>query len=153
MQIRIEATALPGRALPAVPGFAGGQDIHVGVQRKDRPDELFELVPADAPAAVWTLDCTAVEGPDGIQLRGPYLQNRLGGRFVYLSWVAADDTGRHAMFRRAKLMLDAVPAPTLAEAVRLGRLTGRLALTDATGRPVCAAVRPPRIEWSAERGE
>ncbi|MEV4611349.1 DUF5990 family protein [Kitasatospora sp. NPDC049258] len=151
MQIRIEATALPGRTFPAVPGFAGGRDIHVGVQRKDRPDELLDLVPADALTAVWTLDCTAAEGPDGIELRGPYLQNRLGGRFVYLSWVAADDTGRPAMFRRAKLMLDAVPAETLAEAVRLGRLTARLRLTDGTGLPVCAAVRPPRVEWSAER--
>ncbi|WP_371495215.1 DUF5990 family protein [Kitasatospora sp. NBC_00374] len=149
MQIRIEATALPGRSCPTAPGFEGRQDLHVGVQRKDRPGELLDLVPGDAPAAAWTLDCTAAQGPDGVELHGPYLQNRLGGRFVYLSWVAAEPDGGHAMFRRAKLMLDAVDPDTLAEAVRAGRLTGRLRLTDAAGLPVCAAIRPPRIEWTA----
>jgi hypothetical protein len=29
-------------------------------------------------------------------------------------------------------------------------LVGRLGLTDAKGNPLCAAVRPPVIEWSAE---
>ncbi|MEU9127935.1 DUF5990 family protein [Kitasatospora sp. NPDC048540] len=149
MQIRIEATALPGRHCPAGPGFPGASDIHVGVQRKDRPAELLGLLPADAPSAVWTLDCTAVPGPDGIALRGPYLQNRLGGRFVYLSWLAADGAGGLAMFRRAKLMLDAVTPATLAAAVEGGRLTARLGLTDSAGLPLCAAVRPPLISWSA----
>jgi hypothetical protein len=35
-------------------------------------------------------------------------------------------------------------------ALRLGLLVGRLGLTDARGNPLCAAVRPPVIEWSAE---
>ncbi|WP_369778185.1 DUF5990 family protein [Streptomyces sp. R33] len=30
-----------------------------------------------------------------------------------------------------------------------GRLLARLRLTDACGRPLCAQVRPPLVEWSA----
>ena len=54
------------------------------------------------------------------------------------------------MFRRAKIWLDAVPVPTLRRAVTVGGLVGRLGLTDAKGHPLCASVRPPLIEWSAE---
>ena len=53
------------------------------------------------------------------------------------------------MFRRAKLVLDAVDPRVLDAAARTGRLTARLGLSDAHGRPLCAAVRPPRVEWSA----
>jgi len=37
----------------------------------------------------------------------------------------------------------------LDQAIRGGLLIGRLGLTDAKGGPVCAAVRPPQIEWRA----
>jgi hypothetical protein len=37
----------------------------------------------------------------------------------------------------------------LDQALELGVLVGRLGLTDAKGNPLCAAVRPPVIEWSA----
>jgi hypothetical protein len=53
------------------------------------------------------------------------------------------------MFRRAKLMLDAVSAEVMATAVQVGLLVARLRLTDAHGRPLCAQVRPPLIHWSA----
>jgi len=53
------------------------------------------------------------------------------------------------MFRRAKLWLDAVPDEVTTAAVEGGLLIGRLGLTDDDGWPLCASVRPPRIEWSA----
>jgi hypothetical protein len=53
------------------------------------------------------------------------------------------------MFRRAKLMLDAVPPDVLRRAVDSGRLVGRMGLTDDKGHPRCAAVRPPVVEWTA----
>jgi hypothetical protein len=37
--------------------------------------------------------------------------------------------------------------------VDLGLLVGRLGLTDRKGNPLCAAVRPPVIEWSAMAAE
>lgn len=147
--IHIEGSDPPGRSCPAGPGFPGFENVHVGVQRKDRPGELLGLTPGDAPGAHWTLECTAAEDADGVTVRGPYVQNRLGGRFVYLSWGTVDDENRFLMFRRAKLMFADIDPAVLAAAVRSGHLTARLPLSDTEGRPRCARVRPPVIAWSA----
>ncbi|KUN05885.1 monooxygenase [Streptomyces yokosukanensis] len=147
MQLRIEGHTLPGRHCAPGPGFHGVSGIEVAVQRKDRPAELLDPHPGDAPTAAWTLPCTFTA--DG-ELRGPYVHNRLGGRFVYLSWTGRppqEEASR--MFRRAKLMLAGVPAQVLTEARRRGALVGRLALTDAKGHPLCGRVVPPAIVWSA----
>ncbi len=141
MEIRIEASDLPGRG--------PGGDVHVAVQRCDQPGELFGLTPGDAPSATWVLECRAAVTPDGVDLTGPYVQGRPGGRFVYLSWGRVDGAGGFTMFRRAKLMFDALDADVAGAALDAGRLVGRLGLTDGRGGPLCAAVRPPRIAWSA----
>ncbi|WP_035841522.1 DUF5990 family protein [Kitasatospora azatica] len=150
MQIRIDAYDLPGRTCAAGPDFPGYTNVHVAVQRRDRREELLDCQPGDAASATWRLECTATPGPLGIDLKGPYIQGRPGGRFIYLSWGSVDEVGTFTLFRRAKLMLDAVDPATAAAATRLGQLTGRLRLTDAKGHPLCAAVRPPLVEWSAE---
>ncbi|MGC4946099.1 DUF5990 family protein [Streptomyces sp. DT224] len=147
--IHIEGSRPPGRSCPAGPGFPGYENIHVGVQRKDGPGEVIGLHPGDAPGARWTLECTASEDADGVAVRGPYVQNRLGGRFVYLSWGTVDADGLFTMFRRAKLMFADVDPAVLAAAVRARHLTARLPLSDAGARPLCARVRPPVVEWSA----
>lgn len=82
-------------------------------------------------------------------MKGPYVQGGPGGRFIYLSWGTVDEAGAFTMFRRAKLMLDAVPAEVLDAAERTGLLVGSLDLTDACGAPLCARVLPPTINWTA----
>ncbi|MFJ6836045.1 DUF5990 family protein [Streptomyces sp. NPDC091209] len=152
MRIRIDATDLPGLTCPAPEGrtVSAYDNIHVAVQRRDRPAELLDPQPGDGASATWTLECTATSSPTGVEVKGPYVQDRLGHRFIYLSWGTVDDTGVFSMFRRAKLMIDAVPTDVLAEAAREGLLVGRLGLTDAGGNPRCARVVPPEIEWTAE---
>lgn len=153
MLIHIEATGLPGRSCGPSPESPGGYTgIHVGVQRRGRPDELLDLHPGDASSASWTLECTATAVPAGFDLTGPHIQGRPGGRFVYLSWGTVDDSGVFTLFRRAKLMLAAVPPGVLDTAVRSGHLVARLGLTDARGNPLCAAVRPPLVTWTAGHG-
>ncbi|WP_433175031.1 DUF5990 family protein [Actinoallomurus sp. CA-150999] len=149
MLIRIEASRLPGRECGQAPGFPGYRDIHVGVQRRDRPAELLDPHPGDALSATWELEVTATATETGWDLRGPYVQGRPGGRFVYLSWGTVNEGGPFEMFRRAKLWFDAIGPDVLDAAVRSGLLVARLGLTDARGHPLCAAVRPPLIEWSA----
>jgi len=95
------------------------------------------------------VDCNAVPSPTGVDLNGPYIQGPPGRRFIYLSWGTVDDARRFTPFRRAKLWLDAIPPAVIESASTLGLLAGRLGLTDAGGNPLCAAVRPPLIEWSA----
>lgn len=148
--LRIIGTDLPGRSCGPSGEFPGYDGIHVAVQRKDRPAELLDPQPGDAERVSWSLPCTVSTGEDGLVLGGPYIQNRLGGRFVYLSWVTIDGDGQPSMFRRGKLMLDAVPPSLLAQAVEHGQLRARLTLTDAKGQPVCARLVPPLVQWSAE---
>lgn len=155
MRIRIEAVDLPGLARPAsvdgtVPTYS---NIHVAVQRRDRPAELLAPQPGNAPSATWTLDCTTSASPNGTEVKGPYVQDRLGRRFIYLSWGTVDESGTFTMFRRAKLLLDVISADVLAAAARDGLLVGRLGLTDARGGPLCARVEPPHITWTAERAD
>jgi hypothetical protein len=151
MQILIEGTGLPGRWCGPSPQRPGGHvGIHVGVQRRGKPAELLGVTPGDAPAATWTLDAVVTAKPDGAaDLKGPYIQGPPGGRFIYLNWGTVDQSGAFAMFRRAKLWLEAVPPEVLGTAADLGMLVGRVGLTDPKGNPVCASVRPPLIEWSA----
>jgi hypothetical protein len=149
MQLRIEASDLPGRTCGPGGDFPGYSNVHVGVQLRDRPNELLELHPGDAPSAVWTLACSAVFTSTGIDVKGAYIQGRPGGRFIYLSWGTVDESGAFTLFRRAKLMLDAVGQDVLDAAVQSGRLVARLGLTDAKGHPLCAQVRPPLIDWFA----
>lgn len=144
MQLRIIGTDLPGRDCPSGHNFPGYSNVHIGMQTKRRPPELLNLQPGDATMVTWTIDCE-VNGPD---VRGPYIQGGPGDRFIYLNWGSVDGDGRMDMFRRAKLMLDGVPDSVLAKAAKSGVLVGRLGLTDVKGQPLCAAVRPPMIEWS-----
>jgi hypothetical protein len=98
------------------------------------------------------LDCKATASTSGVDLTGPYIQGRPGSRFIYLSWGTLDQAHAFTMFRRAKLQLDAVPPAILVNAMERNLLVGRLGLTDTNGSPLCAAVRPPVIDWSAAPG-
>ncbi|MGO8961776.1 MAG: DUF5990 family protein [Streptosporangiaceae bacterium] len=152
MQIRIEGTDLPGRSCGASLDFPGYDNIHVGLQRRAKRDELLGLTPGDAPAAQWTIDCHVTDTEAGRDVRGPWVQGPPGGRFIYLSWGTVDASGVFTLFRRAKLWLDGVAPAVLEDAVRTSVLVGRLGLTDAKGHPTCTAGRPPTIEWSADPG-
>lgn len=148
MRIRIEGRDLPGRSCASGPDFPGYANIHVGVQRRGRPSEHLDLQPGDADAVVWSFDAAVKPGPD---LLGPYIQGGPGKRFIYLSWGSVDGAGNFEMFRRAKLFIADIDAHVIAAADQAGVLVGRLGLTDAKGHPVCAWIKPPRVEWSAAR--
>lgn len=119
-----------------LPGLVCGvhTNVHVGLQVGAEP---VGLVPADAAAAEWIAEIRAHDG----DLRGPAVHGRKGERFVYLTWGTVEG-GRFTMFRRAKLMLDDLPAD--AEEV-----TVDIALTDEHGMPRCARLRPPAIGVTA----
>ena len=120
----------------------------MGVQRKNKPDELMGQVSADVESVTWELEATPVPSAT-VDFRGPYISGPPGGRFVYLSWGVVEGPGSFEMFRRAKIMFDGIPAETMTAAQESGVLVGRLGLTDPKGNPTCAAVRPPLIEWTA----
>lgn len=154
MRIRIEGTDLPGASCGPSPQRPEGHfNVHVGVQRRSKPVELFGVVRGDSPGVTWTLEATPKAAPDGsVDLTGPYIQGRPGGRFIYLCWGTVEAPGTFAMFRRAKLQLDAVSPELLRSAADQGCLIARVRLTDEKGGPACASVRPPLISWSAGPG-
>ena len=150
MQIRIEGSNLPGRSCGADGNFPGYDNLHVGIQRRNRPNDVVDLYAGDSPAAVWTFDATVAAAPSGPDIRGPFIQGGPGQRFIYLSWGTVDSESTFMMFRRAKLVLADIGPELISAAEHSGALTARLGLTDAKGHPVCARIKPPAVEWFAE---
>ena len=149
MDVRIVGVELPGRTCTDPrPGGLEYENVHVGVQsRKD----VVDLVPGDAPDAEWNLTVDTVTKDGALDQRGPFVHGKRGDRFLYLSWGTVDDADHFEMFRRAKLMFDAVPDELLRTAQAPGhRLVGTVNMTHDDGMPRCAAVRPPVIEWTVD---
>ncbi|HUP85758.1 MAG TPA: DUF5990 family protein [Acidimicrobiales bacterium] len=138
LNVRIVGERLPGRT------FEDCANVHIGVQRGD---EVVQVQPADATSVRFSFGIVLRELEDGgIDFRSPFVHGKPGDRFFYLSWGDVADGGAFAMFRRAKLMLAAVPSGLITATT--GSLEGYVSLTDPNGGPVCAAVRPPVINWS-----
>lgn len=121
-----------GRELPGS-NCGEHQNVHVGLQLKQEPTGL---VPADAESAEWATEIATDDG----DFRGPAVQGRKGERFVYLTWGTVE-AGHFSMFRRAKLMLNLLPAGA-------GQVTVELALTDEHGMPRCARLPPSALTIS-----
>ncbi|MBQ0991592.1 DUF5990 family protein [Micromonospora sp. PSH03] len=147
MRIRIDGSDLPGQRPGAEADALRLGNVHVGVQRKA---EVVDQVPADAASATWSFEVSSREIDGALDVGGPWVHGRPGARFIYLSWGAVTQDG-FAMFRRAKLMFTDVPTELLRAAHEgNGTLVGRVGLTDATGGPICARVRPPAVAWAVE---
>lgn len=124
MRLVIRGHHLPGRTAGSY------RAVHVGLQVGREPEGL---VPGDAPRAEWVTEVRR----DGADFRGPAVQGRKGERFVYLTWGTLTG-GQFSMFRRAKLMLDDLPAG-------VGQVTVDIDLTDEAGMPRCARLRAPAM--------
>jgi hypothetical protein len=140
--VKIVGRRLPGRTCGPY------TDVRVALAQKVGCDE-GEPVPADRRQVSWETRIEVREREGVTAFRGPAVNGPPRERFLYLSWIGRKGRAAPAMFRRAKLRLDAVPASVLSKALRSGVLVGRLELTAADGMPVCASVRPPAITWSA----
>jgi hypothetical protein len=132
LNIRIVGERLPGRS------FDGHGNVHV---------EVEQVQPADAATVKFTFGIVLRETDDGVDFRSPFVHGKPGDRFFYLSWGEVADDGTFTMFSRLKLMLSAIPHGVVTPAT--GTLEAYLGLTDAKGGPLCAAVRPPVVNWSS----
>lgn len=73
-----------------------------------------DTIPADAREARWETRIE-VRGQGGAPMfRGPAVNGPPRERFLYLTWIGRIGGAAPAMFRRAKLRLDAVPGEVLA---------------------------------------
>ncbi|MFN7970999.1 MAG: DUF5990 family protein [Acidobacteriota bacterium] len=141
--VKIHGRRLPGRSCGPY------ADVTVGLAQKVGCDP-GETVPADVGEATWTTRIEVRSGEGGRPaFRGKAVNGPPHERFLYLTWIGRKSGEPAAMFRRAKLRLDAIPDEVLASALRSGALAGRLGLTAPDGTPLCASVRPPTIAWKA----
>lgn len=136
LAIRVVARDLPGRTCGAY------RDVAVGL-------DGASFVAADAREATWTTTVEVRDRDGRPAFRGPAVNGPPHERFLYLTWIGRHGDEPAAMFRRAKLRLDAIPAAVLAKALRGGVLVGELGLTAPDGMPLAASVLPPRIRWSS----
>lgn len=145
-QPRILRVRIIGRKLPG--GSCGlYRDVTVALAERVGCDTA-DGVPADRRQVMWETQVDVRERNGVPAFRGPAVNGPPHERFIYLVWVGRKGQAGAAMFRRAKLRLDVIPTEVLAQALRSGRLEGRLDLTATDGMPVCGSVRPPAISWS-----
>jgi hypothetical protein len=134
MRLIIRGRDLPGST------FADCTDVHVGLQVRG---DAAGLVRGDAHDATWETDVTVVDGPD---YRGKAVQGRRGERFVYLTWGTVEGD-QFTMFRRAKLMLNDLPAALRSEPA----VAVTVPLTQADGSPRCARIPADILDWRPAR--
>jgi hypothetical protein len=140
--VRIVGRRLPGRTCGPYSEVSVGLPLRVGGD----PDET---IPADAREGRWEATVQIVDR-DGVPgFRGRAVHGPPHERFLYLTWIGRKGQDAPAMFRRAKLRLDAVPASVLLAALRTGVLIGTLDLTACDGMPLAGSVRPPEVDWSS----
>jgi hypothetical protein len=133
MRLIVQGRDLPGST------FAECSNVHVGLQVRSA---AAGLVRGDAPDATWETEVKVIDGSDGVDYRGEAVQGRRGERFVYLTWgtVAGEE---FAMFRRAKLMLNDLPATLRSEPA----VAVDVPLTQEDGSPRCARIPADLLDW------
>ena len=155
---RVEGLSLKGRSLVVriigrqLPGRNCGpySDVRVGLARKVGCDP-DDPVRASVHEVIWETQIEVSQRQDGTTaFRGRAVNGPPHERFLYLTWTGRKQDAPQAMFRRAKLRLDAIRAEVLGAALRSGVLVGRIGLTAPDGMPICGSVRPPTIEWSSD---
>jgi hypothetical protein len=147
VRMTIRGHNLPGREF--CDGDNRRDNVHVAVQERRDP---VGLVRGDATSATWDLDVDVVaNGDGGLDFKGPAVQGKRGERFVYLTWGNVFPSGEFDMFRRAKLMLDD-DVSNLACTAEGGdrRVVATVDLTDRSGGPRCARLKPDALTWSVE---
>ncbi len=135
--------------MSAAKGIADGQ-AWLTVPLK--PGLAAEPFAGDAEHARWQVTVT-VRGSaaDGYDFTGPSVAGDRSDRHLGLVWGDVPGDGTLQLFRGAKLRLVDVPAGLITDAMRPGhRLVARVRLTDHSGNPVCARLRPSHLTWSAE---
>ena len=137
VRFRIVGTDMPGMRCTREQGFKVDRaNVHVGVQRSS---SVVDLVPGDAQLAIFEFEVEV----KGARFTGAFVHGQRGEQFLYLSWGEVSDREEFTMFRRAKLQLDSLDATKLDGTT----IEGRLNMSDASGGPVCASVRPPALTW------
>jgi len=134
--LELRGEQLPGRQFECFDG------VQIGLRvAKD----VVDLVAGDAGHARWETEVDVRQTDPGYDFAGPAVRGRKGERVLALAWL--DASGE--LFRAAKLRLDRVPDPVIADALSGGGgLVATIRLTDDRGGPLCATAPESHITWT-----
>lgn len=119
--------------------------VHVAVQHGKVAEQF---VPGSAVRAEFEVAVRVVNtNPDGVDLRGPFVQGGPGARFLYLCWGELAGDGEFARFGRIKVPLTPLPAEVAAALREGGTVWAELSLTNPDGRPRYASIPASAITW------
>jgi hypothetical protein len=145
---RVVGTNLPGLKFGRSAGaLVDREPVYVGIQRRR---EVVDLVPGDAPQAVFNFAVDVTSSPgEALDFRGPFVHGEKGRRFVYLSWGELGADGGFSMFRRAKLHLSAIEPGDLVRSLGSDApaVEGSIDLTDDDGGPICGSAASEKLSW------
>lgn len=155
----IEGTGLLGRTFSPENGGPCRENVHLALRGTSRarpgllapghPWQATEPVPGDAREARWEVEVTVMRGENGLDFGGPFVRGDRTDRHVGLAWGDISAEGTFALICGAKLRLADIGDALVEEAMNSGGgLLARVRLTDASGSPNCARLRPPNINWS-----
>jgi Family of unknown function (DUF5990)/Domain of unknown function (DUF5655) len=161
LTVVIEGRDLPGRTCQPEATGPRHRNVHVALSGRSeerpaltvpgKPGLAIEPTPGDAPSARWEMPVTVRHDDGGFDFGGPFVRGDRTDRHLGLVWGDVPGDGTLRLFRGAKLRLVDVKPGLIEEAMRPGRrLVARVRLTDRSGNPICARIRPPDVAWSAE---
>ena len=125
---------------------AGKTDVRLGVQKGQ---VVLDDVPAEGEEITFPVPLRVIlRGHNGQpDFRGPFVQGRVGERFVYLCWGQRRGEAWEG-FRRAKLPLSQISRPLLEKALQTGKpLHVFLDMTDDRGGPLTASIKEHAMVW------
>ena len=124
----------------------GRTGVRLGTQKGK---EVIEDVPADSAEVIFTMPMRVHSHSQTGQsdFRGPFVQGKVGERFIYLCWGVRAGTEWDG-FRRAKLPLHHINPKLLRQALQAEKpIHVFLDMTDEKGGPLTASIKEDAIEW------
>ncbi|HYJ13764.1 MAG TPA: DUF5990 family protein [Thermomicrobiales bacterium] len=137
--LRLEGYDAPGKDCPAPDG------VGLGIQEGR---EVVGVLMSSEPAPRFRGHLQVTSTDDGFKLGGPFVHGPAGDKFLYLAWIHLKS--REAMARMKFRLADIDPALIRQVHDDGGVLVGKVALTNAQGKPASGSIRPPQIIWTVQ---
>jgi len=137
--LRLEGYDAPGKDCPAPDG------VGLGIQEGR---EVVGVLMSSEPAPRFRGHLQVTSTDDGFKLGGPFVHGPAGDKFLYLAWIHLKS--REAMSRMKFRLADIDPALIRQAHDDGGVLVGKVALTNAQGKPASGSIRPPQIIWTVQ---
>ncbi|WOO43070.1 DUF5990 family protein [Rubellicoccus peritrichatus] len=146
LKIIIHGHNLPGIRFEDLHDHDVKEPVYVGIRKNKK---TIEPHPADLKEVQFEAEVKVGKSKDGSpNFLGPYVEGKVGERFLCLSWFIGADTLNAQRFRGTKIMLDHLTWDTIAFAMKNDEpIIVEIDLTASDGGPLCARARETHVKW------